>query len=174
MLEGLKGIGLSRRHRFGSLRRHGTGVPKQPGKRGAANTVCDENSKSERGQRRANQHQRIHCVLHILNSLPICAGGLSSPGVGCADSTVILADSSDAIPDRKWLTLPTFLLPNKIRKGLASRILDGMSRFATGTTVLFAIPADIALFSMYSLPLPCYGHNPNHRARRPPAQSARH
>jgi len=30
----------------------------------AANTVGQENSKSKRRQRRANQHEEIHCVLH--------------------------------------------------------------------------------------------------------------
>lgn len=76
---GLKGIGLrnSRRHRFGS-RRYFAGMPKQPREGGPANTVGQQNSKSERGERRANQHQRIDCILHSLIHSPFELGAFTS------------------------------------------------------------------------------------------------
>lgn len=79
-VERLKGIGLGNRwsHRPGP-RRGLAGVPEQFSERGPASSVGQQNSKSKRGERRAHQHQRIDCFLHILNTLPVRAGGPSLP-----------------------------------------------------------------------------------------------
>ena len=39
-------------------------------KRHTANSVRNQNSESQRRQRRTDQHQHIHCILHFLNALP--------------------------------------------------------------------------------------------------------
>jgi hypothetical protein len=54
------------------------GLPEQPAEYSPASSIRQQNTQSERGERRANQHQHIHCILHIRNTLPSLAGD-SSP-----------------------------------------------------------------------------------------------
>jgi hypothetical protein len=65
-------------------------MPQQPRENHSANSVRQQNSESERGERRADQHQRVHC-LHILNTLPDKAGDPSPTGFRCAFAACILA-----------------------------------------------------------------------------------
>ena len=80
-MEGSERVGLRNngRDRLGSLCGYGAGMPKQLRKRGPAYAIREKHSESERGERRANQHQRINCVLHVLNTLPFEQGSPSIP-----------------------------------------------------------------------------------------------
>jgi hypothetical protein len=60
--------------RLRALRGHFAGVPKQLAKYGPASSIRQQNTQSEGRERRANQHQHIHCILHICNTLPDLAG----------------------------------------------------------------------------------------------------
>ena len=68
-------------------------------KRHAANSVRNQNSESQRRQRRTYQHQHIHCILHIPNTLLGLAEGPSPFRL-------------DA-PTRRSDTLSFHLIPNR-------------------------------------------------------------
>jgi hypothetical protein len=75
----LEGVGLGDRRsdlRPGALGRDCAGVAEELPEGSPAHTIGDQHSKSQRGERRASQHQRIHSILHIYS--PFWAGILTN------------------------------------------------------------------------------------------------
>jgi hypothetical protein len=82
-----------------ALRRNLARMLPQFGKRHTAYSVRNQNSESQRRQRRTYQHQHIRCILHIPNALLGFAEGPSRVGL-------------DA-PTRRPDTLSSHLIPNR-------------------------------------------------------------
>lgn len=126
-------------------------------------------------QKPARQGPRIPASAYsLLPAYPVFLLGI--PGLSTSPSRWMrpqaeshLVPSPDVFGNRIRVTLPHFLLPNKIPRGLSSRILARMSRFATGTRVLSARFPPVVHFFMYNGPPLCYGDYPNNGTRRAPA-----
>lgn len=80
----LQRIGLGNRGsnlRLRALRRQLPSVLKQLAEYNPASSIRQQNTQSERRERRANQHEHIHCILHIRNTLPDFGRGSLTTGL---------------------------------------------------------------------------------------------
>jgi hypothetical protein len=84
-----------------ALRRYLAGMLPQFRERHPANSIRNQNSESQRRQRRTYQHQHIHCILHIPNTLLGFPEGPSRFGL----------DAQTRRPD----TLSSHPIPNRTR-----------------------------------------------------------